>query len=106
MKTYEIKIEETVLVTYWVDADTEEQAVTLWKNGDIMEWNRHETEANDELISITLDSETTDEIILVNEYDLKTPNKQCENCDTGNTATHTVITLNGETQICGACHND
>ncbi len=33
-------------------------------------------------------------------------NKQCENCDTGNTATHTVITLNGETQICEACHND
>jgi hypothetical protein len=32
--------------------------------------------------------------------------EQCENCDSGNTATHTVITLNGETQICEACHND
>ena len=106
MKTYKIEVQETVIATYWVDADSEQQAKTLWQNGDTMEWNRHETEANDELISITLDSETTDEIILVNEYDLKTPNKQCENCDTGNTATHTVITLNGETQICGACHND
>jgi hypothetical protein len=61
MKTYKIEVEETVWATYWVDADTEEQAITLWKNGDIMEWNRHETEANDELISITLDSETTND---------------------------------------------
>ena len=61
MKTYKIDVEETVLATYWVDADSEEQAKALWQNGDIMEWNRHATEQNDELISITLDSETTND---------------------------------------------
>lgn len=61
MKTYKIEVEETVIATYWVDADNEEQAKALWQNGDIAEWNRHETEANDELISITLDSETTND---------------------------------------------
>jgi hypothetical protein len=61
MKTYKIQVEETVLATYWVDADSEQQAKTLWENGDIAEWDRYETEANDELISITLDSETTND---------------------------------------------
>ncbi len=61
MKTYKIQVEETVLATYWVDADSEQQAKTLWENGDTAEWDRYETEANDELISITLDSETTND---------------------------------------------
>ena len=61
MKTYKIQVEETVLATYWVDAESEEQAKTLWKNGDIAGWDRYETEANDELISITLDSEITND---------------------------------------------
>lgn len=61
MKTYKIEVEETVIATYWVDANSPEHAKTLWQNGDIAEWNRHETEANDELISITLDSETTND---------------------------------------------
>jgi len=61
MKTYKIQVEETVLATYWVDADSEQQAKTLWENGDIAEWDRYETEANDELISITLDSEITND---------------------------------------------
>jgi hypothetical protein len=61
MKTYKIQVEETVLATYWVDADSEQQAKTLWENGDIAEWDRYETEANDELISITLYSETTND---------------------------------------------
>ena len=93
MKTYEIEVEETVLVTYWIDADSEEQAKALWISGEFDSWNRCATEQNDE-------------IILITEHDLQTPNKQCENCDTGNDATHTVITLNGETHICEACHND
>lgn len=31
---------------------------------------------------------------------------ECENCDTGNLATYTVITLSGELALCESCHND
>jgi hypothetical protein len=55
MATYKIEVEETVVATYWVEADSEEQAKTLWQNGDVAEWDRYETEANDELIGITLE---------------------------------------------------
>jgi len=55
MKTYKIEVEETCTATYWVDAESEEQAKTLWESGDIMEWNRHATEQDDVLISITID---------------------------------------------------
>ena len=30
----------------------------------------------------------------------------CGNCDTGNPATHTVITLSGELAICEPCYKD
>jgi hypothetical protein len=53
MKTYEIEVEETVLVTYWIDAETEEQAKALWKSGEFDSWNRCATEQNDEIILIT-----------------------------------------------------
>jgi hypothetical protein len=55
MKTYKIDVEETCTATYWVDAESEEQAKTLWESGDIMEWNRYTTEQDDVLISITID---------------------------------------------------
>jgi hypothetical protein len=55
MKTYKIEVEETCTATYWVDAESEEQAKTLWESGDIMEWNRYATEQDDVLISITID---------------------------------------------------
>jgi len=53
MKTYEIEVEETVLVTYWIDAETEEQAKALWRSGEFDSWNRCATEQNDEIILIT-----------------------------------------------------
>jgi hypothetical protein len=53
MKTYEIEVEETVLVTYWIDAQTEEQAKALWRSGEFDSWNRCATEQNDEIILIT-----------------------------------------------------
>jgi hypothetical protein len=53
MKTYEIEVEETVWATYWIDADTEEQAKALWRSGDFDTWNRCATEQNDEIILIT-----------------------------------------------------
>ena len=61
MKTYKIEVEETVLATYWVDADSEEQAKTLWQNGTAWSGTDTQPNKNDELISITLDSETTNE---------------------------------------------
>lgn len=30
----------------------------------------------------------------------------CDNCPTGNPATHTVITLSGELALCETCYND
>lgn len=33
-------------------------------------------------------------------------NITCGNCDTGNPATHTVITLSGELAICEPCYKD
>jgi hypothetical protein len=33
-------------------------------------------------------------------------NIACDNCDTGNPATHTVITLSGELALCEPCHKD
>ena len=61
MKTYKIEVEETVIATYWIDADNEEQAKTLWQTGEFESWNRCATEQNDE-------------IILVKEYELETTN--------------------------------
>ena len=61
MKTYKILVEETVLVNYWIEAPSEQHAYSIWKNGDIAEWDRHEKEANDVLISIVLDSDTTND---------------------------------------------
>ena len=55
VKTYKIDVEESCIATYWVDAESEEQAKTLWESGDIAEWDRYATEQNDVLISITID---------------------------------------------------
>ena len=33
-------------------------------------------------------------------------NITCDNCDTGNLATHTVITLSGELALCEPCYKD
>lgn len=30
----------------------------------------------------------------------------CDNCDAGNSATHTVITTKGELALCESCYND
>lgn len=60
-KTYKIEVEETVIATYWVDADNEEQAKALWRAGEAENWNRWDTEKNDE-------------IILIEEYELGTTN--------------------------------
>lgn len=61
MKTYKIEVEETVIATYWVDADNEEQAKALWIAGEAENWNRWDKEQNDE-------------IILIEEYELGTTN--------------------------------
>ena len=61
MKTYKIEVEETVIATYWVDADSEEQAKTLWQNGN--SWTGTDTQPN-----------KNDEIILIEEYELETTN--------------------------------
>lgn len=52
MKTYKIEVEETVLATYWIDADNEEQAKALWQTGEFESWNRCAKEQNDEIILI------------------------------------------------------
>ena len=57
MRTYKIEVEETVLVAYWIDADSEEQVRKLWQDGDFAEWDRHVKEQNDELISIEIQNE-------------------------------------------------
>ena len=60
-KTYKIEVEETVIATYWIDADNEEQAKALWQAGEFESWNRCAKEQNDE-------------IILIEEYELETTN--------------------------------
>ena len=60
-KTYMIEVEETVIATYWIDADNEEQAKALWRAGEFESWNRCAKEQNDE-------------IILIEEYELDTTN--------------------------------
>ena len=54
MPTYKIEVEETIWVSYWIDADNEEQVRKLWQEGDFAEWDRHVQEQNDELISIEI----------------------------------------------------
>ena len=61
IKTYRIEVEETVIATYWIDADNEEQAKALWIAGEFESWNRCAKEQNDE-------------IILIEEYELETTN--------------------------------
>ena len=57
MTTYKIEVEETVLVSYWIDANSEEQVRELWQAGNFAEWDRHVKEQNDELISIEIQNE-------------------------------------------------
>lgn len=52
MKTYKIEVEETVIATYWIDADNKEQAKALWQAGEFESWNRCAKEQNDEIILI------------------------------------------------------
>lgn len=55
MTTYKIEVEETIWVSYWIEADSEEQVRKLWQEGDFAEWDRHVQEQNDELISIEIE---------------------------------------------------